>query len=134
MTLDKEKRQIIVNLEVEKSFNNLAQAKLGIEHGYWDLVANRLYYALFHAITGLLIHDGISVKSHKGAILAFHNNYVKTGKFRTEEGRIVSYLQSKREEADYNCVMTIEKESIEPYICLCESMIQKMRDLCKFDN
>jgi uncharacterized protein (UPF0332 family) len=131
MTLDNQNRSIIITLELEKSHLNLAQANLARDNDYWDLVANRLYYALFHAISALLIKNMIPVKSHKGAIMMFNYHFVRTQIFEIEEGKIVSFLQSKREEADYNCAMSIKKEDIEPYFELCVSIIEKIGNLCR---
>lgn len=125
MTLDNQNRSIIITLELEKSLLNLAQANLARDNDYWDLVANRLYYALSHAISALLIKNLIPVKSHKGAIMMFNYHFVRTQIFAIEDGKIVSFLQSKREEADYNCAMSIKKEDIEPYFELCVSIIEK---------
>lgn len=129
MRLNPENRKSIVELEIEKSFLNLDQAMLAREHQYWDLVANRLYYALFHAISGLLIKNEIPVKSHKGAIMMFNFHFVKTGIIPLEMGRMASYLQSKREEADYNCHMSVDIEDIEPYFEICENLLHKIKEM-----
>ena len=131
MTLTRPNSKTMVALELEKSFLNLEQAKLARNHEYWDLVANRLYYALFHGISALLIKNEIPVKSHKGAIMMFNFHFVRTNLFSEEEGKIVSFLQSKREEADYNCYMTVDKKDIETYFELCEALIKKIELSCR---
>ncbi len=67
MSLNDEERKTVVRLQMEKAHNNFNQIELLSKAGYWDNVANRLYYALFHAVSALLIHDGYSVGSHRGA-------------------------------------------------------------------
>ena len=57
MSLREEERQVIVTLELEKADKTWAQMEVQIEAEQWELVANRLYYALFHAVSALLIHD-----------------------------------------------------------------------------
>lgn len=59
MSLNDEERTIIVHLELEKAERVYAQALTAVEGMQWDLVANRLYYAAFHAVCGLLIFNGI---------------------------------------------------------------------------
>lgn len=44
----------------------------------WEAAANRLYYALFHAMSALLIKDGHQVKSHRGVMAMFGEHYVRT--------------------------------------------------------
>ncbi len=36
--------------------------------GYHDFAASRAYYAAFHAVTALLLHEGIATSKHSGAI------------------------------------------------------------------
>ena len=55
MSLTDEERSILVKLEYEKGATFMEQAEKIAELGYWDMVANRLYYAVFHAVTALLI-------------------------------------------------------------------------------
>ena len=79
MSLTEEERKIIVGLEFEKARKAFAQTAELRKLGYWDTVANRLYYAVFHAVSALLIRDGHKVNTHKGAISAFGLNYIRTG-------------------------------------------------------
>jgi len=97
MSLNDEERTTVVRLQLEKAHANFDQIALLSEAGYWDNVANRLYYALFHAVSALLISDGHNVGSHRGAVGAFGQNYVTTGIFTIEEGKHYSRLQGLRE-------------------------------------
>ena len=54
MRLNDEERRIIVNLEYEKALFFLKQAESIAALDFWDVVANRLYYAVFHAVSALL--------------------------------------------------------------------------------
>ena len=45
-------------MQLEKAHKNFGQIELLCQVGYWDNVANRLYYALFHAVSALLISEG----------------------------------------------------------------------------
>ncbi|MBQ0073823.1 MAG: HEPN domain-containing protein [Prevotella sp.] len=116
MSLTSEERQIMVNLEYEKAMRFFQQAEKNAEIQEWDVVANRLYYALFHAVSALLIHDGHKVGSHKGAVMVFGQYYVKTGKFSSQEGRFYSQLQTMREKADYNSNWQTTEDIIQPVI------------------
>ncbi len=83
MSLNDEERRIIVNLELEKAINTMAQIPELQRLGYWDNIANRLYYAVFHAVNALLINDGRPVNTHRGVIALFGNYYIHTGLFQT---------------------------------------------------
>lgn len=65
MSLNDEERKIVIQLEIEKAKSIFNQINELAYLGYWDNIANRLYYALFHAVSALLIYDKHSVGTHK---------------------------------------------------------------------
>lgn len=107
MKLSDEQREIAVELLIEKSERNMEQAIRNADMGYWDLVANRLYYSVFHAVTALMLVDGIQTSTHKGTSSQFGRHYVLTGKFSRSDGMLYSRLQTMREKADYQNVFTL---------------------------
>ena len=110
MKLTDEERQILVNLEYEKAVAFLAQAEGNAGIGFWDVVANRLYYSVFHAVSALLINDGHKVGTHKGAILMFGQHYVKEGKFPIEDAKLYSQLQTMREKEITTAYIKLQKK------------------------
>ena len=128
MSLNDEERRIIVNLELEKATNTMAQIPALQKLGYWDNIANRLYYAVFHAVNALLINDGHPVNTHKGVIALFGNYYIRTGIFASEDGRLYSDLQTMRNNIDYNCSYDATQQEIEPMIDPTKELISKGLD------
>ena len=126
MSLTDEERAILVNLEYEKGKSFLEQAEKIVELGYWDMVANRLYNAVFHAVSALLIKNGHKVGTHKGVVLLFGQHYIKTGIFSINEGRLYSQLQTMREKADYVCTFQTSQEEIVPMLEPARKMIEKI--------
>ncbi len=126
MSLTDEERAILVNLEYEKGKSFLEQAEKIVDLGYWDMVANRLYYAVFHAVSALLIKNGHKVGTHKGVVLLFGQHYIKTGIFSINEGRLYSQLQTMREKADYVCTFQTTQEEILPMLKPARKMIEKI--------
>jgi uncharacterized protein (UPF0332 family) len=122
MSLSQEERAIVVGLELEKADKFLAQAEAVAELGIWDVVANRIFYAAFHAVSALLINDHIEVRSHKGAGLMFGQKYVIPGLFSADDGRLYAKLQDLREKSDYNLVYQSDEAEMSP-------LIEKTRDL-----
>ena len=122
MSLSQEERTIVVGLELDKADKFLSQACSVADLGIWDVVANRIYYATFHAVSALLINDHMEVRSHKGAGLMFGQKYVLPGIFTQEDGRLYAKLQDLREKSDYNLVYQSNEEEMTP-------LIEKTRDL-----
>ena len=109
MSLSNEERKIIVDLELERTDKILAQLQTLREQEYWDTLVNRMYYAAYHAVNALLIHNSMRVHTHKGALIMFNKDFVHTGLITQEEGRLFTQLESLRERGDYNCLMLQSK-------------------------
>ena len=74
--MNNEERKIAIQLIQEKALRNFQQAKSLADTGYWDLIVNRLYYSLFHAVTAMMFKDNILSKTHKGTAQQFGKYYV----------------------------------------------------------
>lgn len=127
MSLSQEERAIVVGLELEKADKFLSQADAVAQMGIWDVVANRIFYAAFHAVSALLIHDHIEVRSHKGAGLMFGQKYVIPGIFTQEDGRLYAKLQDLREKSDYNLVYQSDETEMAPLIEKTKDLISRIK-------
>lgn len=127
MTLDNTQRIIATGLLLEKSDKNMEQAIRTAELGYWDLVANRLYYAVFHAINAMLLIDGIQTGTHKGTSIQFGKSYVLTGIFSRHDGVLYGQLQTMREKADYQNVFTLDEDDGRKLIESAEDLRNRIR-------
>lgn len=123
MSLTSEERSILVQREIEKAKSFYSQAEANAMIKLWDVVANRLYYALFHAVSALLIKDGHKVGTHKGVVASFGQYYVKTGIFSSEVGRLYSQLQSLREKADYSCLWEAQETDVMPKMGIAKNLL-----------
>ena len=126
MGLTDEERRIIVQLELEKARSIMAQIENLKGLQYWDNIANRLYYAIFHAVSALLINDGHSVNTHKGVVVLFGQHYVRTGIFDMNDGRLYSQLQTMREKGDYNCAYQTSEEEVITLIEPAQILVNKI--------
>lgn len=131
MSLNDEERRIIVELEFEKARSTFSQIEELRKLGYWDNIANRLYYSAFHAVTALLIHDGHPVNTHRGVMALFGNYYIRTNILPQEAGRLYSDLQTMRNNSDYNCSYDVTRQEIEPLIAPAGQLIEQIGELIK---
>jgi uncharacterized protein (UPF0332 family) len=131
MSLKEQERDILVNLYLSKCDETLNDARLTRDQGRWNTSANRLYYALFHAITALFVSDGIPVHSHNGMKIKFGKEYVLTGLATDEEGKLLSKMETMRERADYDATFTATEAIINERFDQVEQMIQHIKVLIK---
>lgn len=123
MSLSDEERIIIIDLEIGKAHRLYQQALLMQASEQWDGMANRLYYALFHAVSALLIHDRHVVNTHKGSHAMLGLHYIKTEKLPKWYGELYQDMERMREESDYNCTYTQEPETLQQNIEPAKEMI-----------
>ncbi len=129
MSLNEEERKTLVKLEIEKAKRTFEEIKVLQQAGFWSGAANRLYYAVFHAINALLIKDHHEVSTHNGSHAMFGLYYIKTGILSAEYGRLYNQLQTMREESDYNCVYEVEEEELLGRIEPARELIEEIEKL-----
>jgi uncharacterized protein (UPF0332 family)/predicted nucleotidyltransferase len=67
-----------------------------------DIAVNRAYYAMFHAVTALLLSEGLAFSRHRGVISAFNERYVKTKRLPAALGQALNGAFAARNTADYS--------------------------------
>ena len=127
MSLSDEERRIMVELEIERAEKITDQFETLREQKYWDTLVNRMYYAAFHAVSALLIHNALHVHTHRGALSIFNKEFVRTGVFTVEEGHLFSKLEGLRERGDYNCYVDTTEDEIVPMIEPLKALIGKIK-------
>ena len=58
MSLSQEERTAVVTYRLEKADRALMQAKVNLPLQTWEVIANRVYYAAYYAVSALLIANG----------------------------------------------------------------------------
>jgi uncharacterized protein (UPF0332 family) len=87
MSLTNEEREAIISFRIQKAKDTLAEAEGIATLGYWNAVANRLYYACFYMTSALLIKNNHTAQTHSGVIHLFGINFIKTGLISKEAGK-----------------------------------------------
>lgn len=129
MSLTSDERRTLVSLELNKARETFEEIGILTAAGRWNGAANRLYYAVFHAVSALLIHDGLSVNTHKGSHALFNLHYIKTGILSQEFGKLYNQLQAMREESDYNCAYDVDPDELVRRIEPARQLIEKVKEL-----
>ena len=127
--MNEDVRQNIVMYRMGKARQLLQDVDVLIENELWNSTINRMYYACFHAVSALLIKNGIEVKSHMGIRQAFGLHFVKAGKVSLEYGRIFSRIYDKRQSSDYDDFIDFTKEEVEKLYPQIKSFIMVIGNL-----
>jgi uncharacterized protein (UPF0332 family) len=95
-----EARQEIVELW-QRAQEALRATSTLLAAGFPDFAAARAYYAAFYAASALLLTEGKTFRSHRGAVALIHRDYVRTGRLPVDIGRILNTLSNLRSVGDY---------------------------------
>lgn len=129
MTLPSDERKAIVEYRLEKATDTIKEVKDIGSLGYWNLAANRLYYAAYYASIALLISQGIEATTHKGAIRMIGQSFVKTGLLTNDDARLLGRLFSMRQSGDYEDMFDWDEDDVAPLIPKVEEYIKRIKEL-----
>lgn len=129
MALSLEEKRAIVNYRIQKAQNTMIEAKDNANLKHWNLVANRLYYAVFHMASALLIDKGFTAKSHNGIFCILGQEFVAKGVLNKDDAKLASRLQNMRQSGDYDDMFDWTEEDVFPLFEKTETLLQKMESL-----
>ncbi|MBQ7985360.1 MAG: HEPN domain-containing protein [Bacteroidales bacterium] len=116
MSLSNEERKDIVIYRTEKSYKAFEQARLNAGIKCWEVVASRLYYSAYYAVSALLIAEGYTTKTHEGIINSFSLHFIKEGLVPKEMGRLYRNLFALRLSGGYEDHFDAEEADVVPLI------------------
>ena len=134
MSLNDEERKLLVELEIERANKLVDQFSILENAELWDTLANRVYYAVFHAVTALLIKNGLHAGSHQGVSVLFNKHFVKENLVNEKYGRLLARLENMREKSDYTCLFETTKEEVIPMIPQAKEMISIIESIINSDT
>lgn len=129
MSMDAESRRAIVEYRIERAYTTLEEAEEVSKQGWYNLSANRLYYALWYVGSALLISIGHPVKTHSGMIAQINLHYVKEGILSIDDGALMSQLFSLRQSSDYEDFKQVSKELLEELFPQVRQLVEKLKNL-----
>ena len=131
MSLSAQERYDVVIYRLEKAQTTLEQAKGVLNLRYWEIIANRLYYAAYYAVSALLIANGYQVKSNEGIVTLFGLHFVKEGIVPQKIGRFFNHLLELKLNGDYSDNYNLTEEDVLPLFEPTEQLIDQVSALAK---
>ena len=129
MSLDDEERNTMVGFQMEKANRFLQQVEMVRDLQQWDLAANRYYYACFHAVHALFIHNGLASKTHTGMLRQFGLHFIKTGIIEDRLGGFLTRMEQLREKGDYNCIFSINEDELSTIVEPAHELVKVITNL-----
>lgn len=92
---------------------------------------NRIYYSMFYAVQALLILKENAFSKHGQVKGFFNKEFIKTGVFPKEFGKLFNTVFEYRQKFDYVDLIIPEEELISDYINKAKIFTQKITEFIK---
>jgi uncharacterized protein len=84
-----------------KALESLKAARCELAADAYTFAINRTYYALFYAVSALLLEEGHRFSKHSGVRAAFNRDIIRPGRLSRKHGDLYNQLFRDRQEGDY---------------------------------
>jgi hypothetical protein len=115
----------------EKALESLETAQRELDAGDYAFAINRAYYALFYAVSALLLEEGRRFGKHSSVRAAFNREIIKPGRLSREHGKLYNQLFRDRQEGDYIAFTKFDAAYVQEKIEGCEKFLADLRPLIK---
>lgn len=96
------RRADLSKYRLQEAQDSLRVAEHCLKEGLYKDSINRSYYAAFYSVKAVFALDTVDFKRHKDVMGYFNKNYVATGLFPRDLGRLLGRLKQLREKSDYD--------------------------------
>jgi len=122
------KRELVdlIKYRLEKSKETLQDAKVLFEKASLASTVNRIYYAMFYAVNGLLLSKNLSSSKHSGVRSLFNKEFVNRGLVDRKLGKFYSKMFEERQEGDYKDFIKFDKDIVKSWLEDAEDFIKKI--------
>jgi uncharacterized protein (UPF0332 family) len=118
----------LIKYRIERADNSIKEAEF-LLNGNMSLesVMNRLYYAMFYAVLGLLEERGLGTSKHSHAISLFDKEFVKAGIFNKELSETFHKAFDLRQKGDYEKSSLITKDNIDEILPKAKHFVNEIK-------
>jgi uncharacterized protein (UPF0332 family) len=121
----------LINYRINRAFETLKEAEKMLENEFWNASINRIYYACFYSVSGLLLKKGIDTSTHKGIRQMLGLHYVQTGLISRDFAKFFSDLYDRRQTGDYDDFVLYDKETANSLLLLAKDFVSEIDKLIK---
>ena len=128
---EKEARAEAVRYWWDKARESLQAARREFAADAYSFAMNRAYYALFYAVSALLLEEGRRFKKHSGVRSAFNQEIIKAERMERWCGDLYNEIFDDRQAGDYIAFTKFDAPYVQEKINGCEKFLADLRPLIK---
>lgn len=128
----------VIKAMLSKAREKLKTARIDFDNERYDDSVSRSYYAVFHAISAVLLSKGLHFSSHGQTLGAFNKEFIKSKKFPASFTKVIEKLFNGRQMGDYDIESYLDAdtakedlEEAEKIIDACETYLAKAYKVSK---
>lgn len=121
----------VIDLMLKKAEEKLKTARIDFDNERYDDSISRAYYAVFHAVSAVLLSRGLHYSAHSQVIGNFNKEFVKTGIFPQSFTKILQRLFEERQIGDYDIESGITKSDAEQNLIDAAKVIDAVKNHLK---
>ena len=92
----------VIKAILSKAHEKLKTAQIDFDNERYNDSVSRSYYAVYHAISAVLLSKGLHFSSHAQTIGAFNREFIKTKQFPASFTKTIMKLFKERQTGDYD--------------------------------
>jgi uncharacterized protein (UPF0332 family) len=115
----------------DKAHESLDAARRELAAGAHAFAVNRAYYALFYAVSALLLQEGHRFRKHSGVRAAFNREIIRTGRIGRKFGDLYNELFDDRHAGDYIAFTKFDAPYVQEKVEAREEFLRELRPLIK---
>ena len=124
--MTKKEKQTLVKYRLERANESIKAAQLLFENKLFTPAMNRIYYSMFYSVQALLVLNEKAFSKHGQVKGYFNKEFIKTGIFPKEFGKLFNTVFEYRQKFDYVDMLVPEKELISDYIVEAQRFIARI--------
>lgn len=110
--MKEEERSAYVAYRLQSAHDTLGEASVLAGQGSHRGAINRIYYAMFYAVSALALKHGFSTSSHGQLRGYFNREFVKSGRVSMDFGRAYGVAFDSRTKADYGDLVEFDADEV----------------------
>ena len=124
-------KSTLIKYRLERADESLKAAQLMLENKLYIPAMNRIYYSMFYSVLALLVLSESAFSKHGQVKGFFNREFIKTGVFAKDFGRLFNAVFEYRQKFDYVDLITPEEELISDYIIEAKRFVDEISKYLK---
>lgn len=121
-------KQVLITYRNERADESLQAAQLLLDHQLLIPAMNRVYYAMFYAVQGILAFKGVAFSKHEQVKGYFNREFIKTGIFPVKFGKLYNLVFEYRHKFDYVDLAMPDEFIVRDHLHEAKAFIEQLRD------